>query len=367
MKETAHTTTDIHRESVFEEHIVGSLVRDQGYIERTCATNYDVGLALDKELLIRFLKTTQPDVWQSLEDYYSGSAESELMKRLEHALRNQPTHKVLRDGLTLVPNINFSLCYFKPASNLNPDLTRLYEANTLSVMRQVIYSAKNRNAIDIVTFVNGIPVTTIEVKNNLTGQTFKHAESQYQKDRSPAAEPLLTFKRGAIIHFAVDQNNISMTTRLLNGKTRFLPFNRGRDGGAGNPDVADENRVAYLYKDLPDAKAVFSREVLLDIIGRFIHLERKDGKEALIFPRFQQLNAVRKILSDAQQNGTGQNYLIQHSAGSGKSNTIAWTAHQIINLHDDEDKPLFDTAIIVTDRLVLDRQLQNTIDRKSVV
>jgi type I restriction enzyme R subunit len=170
MTDTAHTTTDIHLESVFEEHIVKCLVNDQGYIERTCATDYEVPLALDKELLIQFLKTTQPDAWQSLEDHYSGSAESELLKRLEQALRNQPTHKVLRDGLKLVPNINLSLCYFKPASNLNPDLTRLYEANILSVMRQVTYSSRNRNAIDIVTFVNGIPLTTIEVKNNLTSR-----------------------------------------------------------------------------------------------------------------------------------------------------------------------------------------------------
>jgi type I restriction enzyme R subunit len=356
-----HTTADIHQEKVFEEHIVSCLVRDQGYLERTCATDYNVAYALDTELLFRFLKSTQPDAWQTLEDHYSVAAESEVLKRLEKALREQPAHKVLRDGLKLVPNINFSLCYFKPASNLNPDLTRLYEANILSVMRQVTYSAKNRNAMDIVTFVNGIPIATMEVKNLLTGQTFKHAERQYRKDRSAAGEPLLTFKRGAIVHFAVDQDNASMTTRLMNGKTRFLPFNRGRDGGAGNPDIPDENRVAYLYKNLPDTKAVFSREVLLDLIGRFIHLDRNGGKEVLIFPRFQQLDAVRRILADAKSNGTGQNYLIQHSAGSGKSNTIAWTAHQIINLHDDNDTPLFDTAIIVTDRLVLDRQLQNTI------
>ncbi|MGI9371858.1 MAG: type I restriction endonuclease subunit R [Hyphomicrobiales bacterium] len=361
MNDTTHTPSDIYRERAFEKHIVKCLVHDQGYIERSCETDYDVPLALDKELLIRFLKSSQPDAWQALENHYSGSAESALFKRLEQALRSQPTHKALRDGLKLVPNITLSLCYFKPASNLNPELTRLYEANILSVMQQVHYSARNRNAIDIVTFVNGIPVTTIEVKNNLTRQTVKHAEMQYRTDRPPAGEPLLTFKRGAIVHFAVDQNLISMTTRLMNGNTRFLPFNRGHDGGAGNPDVADENRIAYLYKDLPEAKAVLSREVLLDVIGRFIHLDKKGGKAALIFPRFQQLNAVRKILSDAKRNGTGQNYLIQHSAGSGKSNTIAWTAHQIINLHDELDKPLFDTAIIVTDRLVLDRQLQNTI------
>lgn len=358
---TTHSTADIHQEKVFEEHIVASLTSGLGYIERDCTSHFDVGMALDTELLFQFLRNTQPDAWKVLEDHYSAQAESEVLKRLEKALKDNPTHVVLRNGIKLVPNIQFSLCYFKPASNLNPDLTRLYEANILSVMRQVTYSAKNKNAIDLVTFVNGIPVTTWEVKNLLTGQNVKHAEKQYRKDRSPAGEPLLTFKRGAIVHFAVDQDNVSMTTRLMNGKTRFLPFNRGRDGGAGNPDVPGENRVAYLYKDLPDCQAVFSREVLLDLIGRFIHLERDGGKEVLIFPRFQQFDAVRKSLADAKAHGAGQNYLIQHSAGSGKSNTIAWTAHQIINLHDDGDEPLFDTAIIVTDRLVLDRQLQNTI------
>ena len=356
-----HTTADIHQEKVFEAHIVSCLTADQGYIERDGSTDYSVAYALDTELLFRFLKTTQPDAWQVLQEHYSAQAEGEVLKRLAQALKQNPTHVVLRDGIKLVPNIRFTLCYFKPASNLNPDLSRLYEANILSVMRQVTYSAKNKNAIDLVTFVNGIPVATLEVKNLLTGQYVKHAEKQYRKDRSPAGEPLLTFKRGAIVHFAVDQDNVSMTTRLMNGKTRFLTFNRGRDGGAGNPDVPGENRVAYLYKDLPDGKAVFSREVLLDLIGRFIHLERAGGKEVLIFPRFQQLDAVRKLLADARSNGAGQNYLIQHSAGSGKSNTIAWTAHQIINLHDANDQPLFDTAIIVTDRLVLDRQLQNTI------
>lgn len=361
MSDQTHTTADIHQEKVFEAHIVSCLTADQGYIERDCPSHYDVAHALDTDLLFRFLKTTQPDAWQVLEDHYSAQAEAEVLKRLDQSLKQNPTHVVLREGIKLVPNIWFALCFFKPASNLNPDLTRLYEANILSVMRQVTYSAKNRNAIDLVAFVNGVPIATLEVKNLLTGQNVKHAEKQYRQDRSPAGEPLLTFKRGAIVHFAVDQDNVSMTTRLMNGKTRFLPFNRGRDGGAGNPDVPGENRVAYLYKDLPDGQAVFSREVLLDLIGRFIHLERDGGKEVLIFPRFQQLDAVRRVLSDARSNGAGQSYLIQHSAGSGKSNTIAWTAHQIINLHDESDQPLFDTAIIVTDRLVLDRQLQNTI------
>ena len=361
MTDSTHSSSEIHKEHIFEEHITKMLVNEQGYIQRECDTHYNAELALDTELLFQFLQATQPEAWTQLEDHYSGSAEAELLKRLEKALRDNPAHVVLRERIKLVPNINFTLCYFKPASNLNPALTEAYEANILSVMRQVYYSTKNRNSIDLVLFVNGIPVSAIEVKNHLTGQTYRHAERQYRTDRSPAGEPLLTFKRGAIVHFAVDQTVATMTTRLMNGKTRFLPFNRGRDGGAGNPDIEGENATAYLYKDLPSGKAVFSREVLLDLIGRFVHLEKNNGRETLIFPRFQQLDAVRKILDDAAAHGAGKSYLIQHSAGSGKSNTIAWTAHQIINLHNDQDKVIFNTAIIVTDRLVLDRQLQDTI------
>ena len=249
-----HTTTDIHQEKVFEEHIVACLTGEQGYIERDCASHYDVAHALDTELLFRFLKTTQPEAWQTLVDHYSTQAEAEVLKRLEQALKQSPTHVVLREGIKLVPNIRFELCYFKPASGLNPELTRLYEANLLSVMRQVSYSAKNNNAIDVVLFVNGIPVATLEVKNPLTGQNIKHAERQYQKDRSPAGEPLLTFKRGAIVHFAVDPDNVSMTTRLLNGKTTFLPFNRGRDGGAGNPDVPTSTEWPTCTRTFPTAR-----------------------------------------------------------------------------------------------------------------
>lgn len=364
---TTHASSEIHKEHVFEEHIATSLEQAHGYLQRHGENDYNAELALDTELLFRFLKTSQPDTWQHLENHYNDSAEAELLKRLQRALQENPTHIVLRQGIKLVPNINFTLCYFKPASNLNPDLTALYEANTLSVMRQVYYSTKNRNSIDLVLFVNGIPVVTMEAKNHLTKQTYRHAEKQYRTDRSPAGEPLLTFKRGAIVHFAVDQTIATMTTRLMNGKTRFLPFNRGRGGGAGNPDIDGEFGTAYLYKDLPSGKAVFSREVLLDLIGRFVHLEKSNGSEVLIFPRFQQLDAVRKVLDDAKGAGAGWNYLIQHSAGSGKSNTIAWTAHQVINLHDDDDRVIFDTAIIVTDRLVLDRQLQETISGFSQV
>lgn len=350
----------MHREVVLEEHLVGRLVADQGYIERT-TDDFDRDLALDKALVVRFLKDTQYQEWEKLEAQYSTSAETELFKQLDRALKDRGTLDVLRQGIKLIPNIRFSLCFFEPASGLNPELVRLFQANVLSVMRQVRYSRRNENAIDVALFVNGLPVATLELKNIPTGSTFRHAERQYRKDRSPAGEPLLTFKRGALVHFAVDEDNVSMTTRLKNGQTHFLPFNRGRDGGAGNPDVADEFRIAYLYADLPDTSAVFGRRLWLGIIGRFLHLDRSDDGEKMIFPRFQQLDAVTKMMGHARAHGPGQNYLIQHSAGSGKSNTIGWTAHQLINLHDDTDQSVFDTAIIVTDRVVLDRQLQDTV------
>jgi type I restriction enzyme R subunit len=360
---TAHSSHNVHKETVLEEHLVAQLIAGQGYKQRM-PEHYDRASALDREIVLRFVKGTQPGEWQKLEAQYAASAEPEFFNQLDKALKQRGTLDVLRQGIKLIPGIRFALCFFQPASSLNPDLVRVYQANILSVIRQVRYSQKNENAIDVVLFVNGIPVATCELKNLLTGSTFKHAEKQYRTDRSPAGETLLTFKRGALVHFALDEDNVSMTSRLMNGKTRFLPFNRGRDGGAGNPDIAGEFRVAYLYADQPEGRAIFSREVLLDVIGRFIHLEQgDDGKATMIFPRFQQLDAVRRMMAYARVHGTGSNYLIQHSAGSGKSNTIGWTAHQAINLHDEADQPIFDTAIIVTDRIVLDRQLQNTVSQ----
>lgn len=350
----------VHREEVLEVHLCKALVEYQGYRPRR-PEDYDRVSALDKPLVIEFVKTTQPDEWSKLEGHYGPSAEAEFFKQLEQGLKQRGTLDVLRNGLKLVPNLKFFLAAFKPASGVNPALLTLFESNVLSVINQLRYSVKNENAMDVGLFVNGLPVATLELKNTLTGQNFRHAERQYRHDRAPANEPLLTFKRGALVHFAVDQDNVSMTPRLQNGKTRFLPFNRGHDGGAGNPDIEGEFRVAYLWADQPEGRAIFSRDILLDIIGRFLHLDGTNGKEALIFPRFHQIDAVLKMLAHARVNGSGNNYLIQHSAGSGKSNTIAWTAHRLVTLHDPSDQPIFDTAIVVTDRVVLDRQLQNTI------
>jgi type I restriction enzyme R subunit len=264
-----HLASLVHREIVLEQHLVSQLVQAQGYLERS-PDDYDRFLALDKVLVLRFVRETQPHEWLKLEMQYMASAEAEFFKQLDKALKQRGTLDVLRQGIKLIPGIRFALCFFQPASKLNPDLDRFYQTNILSAIRQVRYSLKNENAIDVVLFVNGIPVATAELKNLLTGSTFKHAEKQYRTDRSPAGEPLLTFKRGALVHFALDEDNVSMTTRLMNGKTRFLPFNRGQDGGAGNSDILGEFRVAYLYADQPEGKAIFSREVWLDVIGRFI-------------------------------------------------------------------------------------------------
>ena len=366
---TAYTMQNAHHEIALEQHLAAHLIATQGYISRK-PEDYDRPLAIDRQLVLQFVKDTQPGEWRNLEAQYTTAAEAEFFKQLEKALKTRGTLDVLRRGIKLIPGIKFALCFFKPASGLNAALVSLYEANVLSVIRQLRYSQRSENAIDIALFVNGLPVATAELKNRPTGTTFRHAEKQYRDDRSPAGEPLLTFKRGALVHFVMDEDHVSMTTRLANGKTRFLPFNRGHSGGTGNPDIEGDFRIAYLYADQPEGQAVFSREVLLDIIGRFVHLERlelstasgsSEVRETLIFPRFQQLDAVRKLMTHAREHGPGHNYLIQHSAGSGKSNTIGWTAHQVTNLHYDADRPIFSSAIIVTDRIVLDRQLQNTV------
>ena len=362
MSRATYPKESIHKEKVIQDHIIEELVSKQGYRQGK-TEDYDRALALDKELLLEFIQNTQADSWRKLEEYYPASAETEFFKQLERAFKQRGALDVIRRGIKLVPNIAFELCFFKPASSLNEELVTLYDSNILSITPELEYSLKNANRIDLVIFVNGIPLATLECKNPATGSNFKRAEKQYCRDRPPAGEALLTFKRGALVHFALDEDNVSMSTKLANGNTRFLPFNRGFEQGAGNPDIEGEFPIAYLYCDQPESKAVFSREILLDIIGRFMLLEIFEGEQILTFPRFHQLDAVLKLIEHAKSHGAGQNYLIQHSAGSGKSNTIAWTAHRLISLHDEHDKSVFDTVIVVTDRVVLDRQLQDTVAR----
>jgi len=254
------------------------------------------------------------------------------------------------------------MAYFKPASKLNPETIALYNKNQLTVIRQVKYSLKNENSIDMLLSLNGLPVATVELKNQFTGQNAANAKWQYAADRDPN-ELFFKFKKRALVHFAVDTDEVYMTTRLEVKATRYLPFNQGYNKGAGNPRNPNGHKTSYLWE------YVWAKDSWMDIIGSFLLLQtdefKVDGKifkkEKLIFPRFHQLDVVRKIARDARQKGTGNNYLIQHSAGSGKSNSIAWLAYRLSSLHNDKDERAFDSVIVVTDRLVLDQQLQNTI------
>ena len=357
---------DLHKETAFEQHFVSELVQSQAYLERS-DSNYSPELALDTELLINFIKQTQPESWSLMENKFGSKVEEMFCKEVDKKLKSSDIITVLREGIQFTWGANIKLCYFKPASTVNPKLETLYEANVLSVVRQVYYSVKDkgekghRNSIDVVLFVNGIPVATLELKNSLTGQTIQDAIRQYKYDRKPAGEPLLAPGR-ALVHVAVDTDEAAMTTRLNNGKTVFLPLNRGNNGRSGNSSIKDEFKTAYLYKDLGNQKAVFSREVLLDIIG---NLAQKDG-DALIFPRFHQIDAVRKLLADAKEKSSGQKYLIQHSPGSGKTWTISWVAAGLAKLHNSEDKNIFDSVIIISDRRVLDGQLQKAVRKLGI-
>jgi type I restriction enzyme R subunit len=357
---------DLHKETAFEQHFVSELVESQSYIERTDA-NYNPELALDTELLINFIKQTQSDTWSLMAHKFGAKVEEMFCKELDKKLKGSDIITVLREGIQFTWGASIKLCYFKPASNVNPNLEKLYNANVLSAIRQVYYSVKNKgekgknNSIDVVLFINGIPLVTLELKNSLTGQTIQDAIKQYKYDRRPAGEPLLATGR-CLVHIAVDTDEAAMTTRLNNGRTVFLPLNRGNNGYSGNSDIKDEFKTAYLYKDLDGEKAIFSREVLLDIVG---NLAQKDG-DVIIFPRFHQIDAVRKLLADAKEKNSGQKYLIQHSPGSGKTWTISWVAAGLAKLHNNEDENIFDSVIIISDRRVLDGQLQKAIRKLGI-
>ena len=356
----------LHTEEAFEQHFVAQLIQSQGYIERS-DSDYNPELALDKELLVNFVRQTQPESWALMESKFGSKVEEMFCKEVDKKLKSSDIVTVLREGIQFTWGAAIKLCYFKPASNVNPNLEKLYESNVLSAIRQVYYSIKDKgekgknNSIDVVLFLNGIPVATLELKNALTSQTIQDAIRQYKYDRRPAGEPLLAAGR-VLVHVAVDTDEAAMTTKLNNGKTVFLPLNRGNNGRSGNSAIKDEFKTAYLYKDLGDQKAIFSGEVLLDIIG---NLAQKDG-DVLICPRFHQIDAVRKLLADAKEKLSGQKYLIQHSPGSGKTWTISWVAAGLAKLHNKEDKNIFDSVIIISDRRVLDGQLQKAIRKLGI-
>ncbi len=342
------------KEITFENEIEYSLIQNGGYIKGD-PQNYNREYAVDTAILFEFLQSSQPKEWDKLVIKHGAAAKENFLKKLNKDLATHGMLYLLRHGIIDVP-AKFSLCFFKPASGMNQTNLALYEQNILSITRQVHYSKKNENSIDIVLFINGLPISTIELKNAITGQTVDNAKKQYMFDRDPH-ELLLSFKERCLVHFAVDADEVWMTTQLKGIDTYFLPFNKGNNGGKGNPVGNGTYRTSYLWDE------VLQKDSILDIVHRFINLDKdkKTKKETMIFPRYHQLDVVRKLIYDVKTNGTGNNYLIQHSAGSGKSNSIAWLAHHLSNLHGSDDKVIFNSIIVITDRLVLDKQLQDTI------
>ena len=356
--------TPVISEYAFEEAIERALLRESaegGYRKRR-PEDYDRGLYLIPAVVVDFLLATQPKEWQKLRQHYGADVKPRFLGRLSREIGRRGALDVLRNGVK-DSGCRFRLAYFRPASGLNEELRRLHAANLFAVVRQLRYSERGEQSLDLALFLNGIPIFTAELKNPLNGQDVEDAIRQYKTARDPR-EPLLAYGR-CLAHFAVDPDLVFVTTRLAGPATRFLPFNQGRFGGAGNPPVPPTRRgfpTDYLWE------RIWTRDSVLDLVRQFIHeveeeddRGRKTGKRFLIFPRYQQLDCVRQLVSHARGPGPGQRYLIQHSAGSGKSFTIAWLAHQLSVLHDREDRRVFDSVVVVTDRRVLDRQLQSTI------
>lgn len=350
------------KEINFEEAIEQHLTENEGYIKGD-KNNFDKDYAIDKALLFEFIKSTQIKEWEKLQKIHKNKCEDNFLYRLNQELSQRGMLDVLRSGITDY-GVKFKLVYFKPESRMNPKVLELYKKNSLSITRQVHFSKQNENSLDIVIFINGLPVSTIELKNPMSCQTFEDAKNQYMFDRDPK-ELIFQFKKRALVHFAVDTDLIFMTTELKGKDTYFLPFNKGDNNGAGNPVNPNGGyKTDYLWKE------ILTKDSLIDIVQKFLHLQvsektlpngKKVKKETMIFPRYHQLDAVRKIEADSKKVGAGKNYLIQHSAGSGKSNSIAWLAYRLASLHDEHDNSVFDSVVVVTDRVVLNKQLQDTI------
>ncbi len=329
-----------------------------GYNKRN-GEDYDPNLCLIARDALDFVLATQPQEWEKLSQHHGELVKERFLKRLSSELRNRGALDVLRNGIKDM-GCRFRLAYFRPASGLNEETRLLYRGNLFSFIRQLHYSEKNNKSLDLALFLNGIPIFTAELKNPLTGQSVLDAIHQYRTDRDPR-EPLLAYGR-CLAHFAVDPDLVYVTTHLAAAQTRFLPFNRGKFGGAGNPPVPPSRSgypTSYLWEE------TWAPDSVLDLVRQFVYevqeedeKGKKTGKRFLIFPRYQQLDCVRKLVTDAREQGTGRRYLIQHSAGSGKTFTIAWLAHQLSTLHGADDRRVFDSIVVISDRRVLDRQLQ---------
>ena len=355
------------KEKNFEADIESYFISEAGGYTKGNAI-YDPSCALFKETFIEFIKKTQPKAWKKFEFAYGNNTEKKFVTFFNDAVERDGILKVMRKGFKC-GGVDFKACYFKPESTLNEDDIALYNSNIWHCYRQWFFSADNNKSVDMVLVLNGIPLFAFELKNQLTGQDIRNAEHQWCYDRSPR-ELCFRFNSRILAFFCVDLRQASMATKLNGEKTFFLPFNQGsngagNDGGAGNPANPDGYMTSYIWEN------VFQRESMMDILQKFINLEiteekKKGGKtetkKTLIFPRYHQLDVVRKLVADVTENGAGKSYLIEHSAGSGKSNSISWVAYRLATIFKKNNDPLFKSVIIVTDRRVLDQQLQNTVD-----
>ncbi len=332
----------------FEDTVFDYLKGSTRYTIRNSA-DFDLAYVLDKFLLEQFIRDSQPDTWRKLEKLFPADPMAAVADEFAKLRSKRGILNLVREGFTL-QGAGIKLIWFKPASGLNPEHRKKYEANRFSVIRQVHYSVQYPDhSLDLVICINGIPIITMELKNEFTGQNVTHAVEQYSKRRD-SRDPLL---KNCLVHFAVDNNTALMTTKLENGNTRFLPFNRDTH----NPVIPGKFASSYLWEE------VLQADSLLEMLNNYIFYEEdeKTREVTTIFPRYHQRDCVRELLADVKQNGPGHNYLIQHSAGSGKSKTIAWLAHQLSNLFDSTQEPIFDSIIVITDRIVLDKQLQKQI------
>ena len=357
-------------EKRFEDDITAFLLSPAGGYTRN-GDVYDAKLGLFADTLIRFVRRTQPREWARFENANPVDSARKFCQAFNNACDMDGLVAVLRHGFKH-RGITFRVCYFKPESGLNPLAAERYAANEITCNRQWFYSAQEHKSVDVMLAVNGIPVFAFELKNQYTGQNADDAKRQWMYDRDPR-EICFQFNKRILGYFAVDHTDVWMTAQLAGKDTYFLPFNQGsngagNDGGKGNPPNPEGYPTAYLWEK------VFQKDSMMDILQKFIHLQitkdkrlLADGtekvitKKRLIFPRYHQLDVVRKMIAHVAENGAGHNYLIQHSAGSGKSNSIAWTAYRLASLHDKDDKAIFSSVIVVTDRRVLDAQLQQTL------
>ena len=351
------------KEKRFEQDIEEYLITQGGYTKGN-PSQFNRASGLDEVTFVEFIKTSQPKLWDRFVTIYGDTSEKQIVDRFCREVKQTSLLSVLRHGFT-DRGIKFRAVFWKPETTLNETSRIQYESNILHCTRQLHYSVKNENSIDIVLFINGIPVVSMELKCQFTGQDTTNAINQYKFDRA-SKDAIFAFKERVLVHFAVDLTNVYMTTKLAGPSTYFLPFNQGSNGagkvgGKGNPNNENGYDTAYLWEK------VLCKDKFLEILQKYMHLQQEFDEngniksENMIFPRYHQLDVVTKLLEDVKENGSGKNYLIQHSAGSGKSNSIAWLAHRLSGLHNDLDEKIFQSVIIVTDRKVLDNQLQNTV------